>query len=79
VHWTRVAWPKDGAPAIDAAALSVLAHPGPLPEAPSDGVPGKTRRQLATPRPAAQGGSYHDLREEIRRIIAEELRAVLKE
>ncbi|HUF45798.1 MAG TPA: aldehyde dehydrogenase family protein [Aestuariivirgaceae bacterium] len=79
VHWTRVAWPKDGAPAIEAAALSGLAHPGPLPEAPSDGVPGKTRVKLATPRPAAQGGSYHELREEIRRIIAEELRAVLKE
>ena len=74
VHWTKLAWPSDAAVAIDDSALSTLAHPGPLPEAPSDGVPGKTR-----PRPVAEAGSYHDLREEIRRIIAEELRAVLKE
>jgi acyl-CoA reductase-like NAD-dependent aldehyde dehydrogenase len=74
VHWTKLAWPSDAAVAIDDSALSSLAHPGPLPEAPADGVPGKTR-----PRPAADAGSYHDLREEIRRIIAEELRAVLKE
>jgi acyl-CoA reductase-like NAD-dependent aldehyde dehydrogenase len=75
VHWTRVAWPSDAAVNIDAGALSTLTHPGPLPEAPSDGVPGKTRRTL--PRPPA-GGQDNGLREEIRRIIAEELRAVLK-
>jgi hypothetical protein len=54
VHWTRVAWPSDAAVTIDAGALSTLTHPGPLPEAPSDGVPGKTRRALAHARqPAA--------------------------
>jgi acyl-CoA reductase-like NAD-dependent aldehyde dehydrogenase len=79
VHWTRIAWPTDAAVAIDAAALGSLVHPGPLPEAPSDGVPGKGRHSLAAPRPTGDGGSYQDLREEIRRIIAEELRAVLKE
>jgi acyl-CoA reductase-like NAD-dependent aldehyde dehydrogenase len=76
VHWTRVAWPKDAAAAIEATALSGLTHPGPLPEAPSDGVPGMGRRDIAAP---ANGSSYHQLREEIRRIIAEELRAVLKD
>jgi acyl-CoA reductase-like NAD-dependent aldehyde dehydrogenase len=75
VHWTRVAWPSDAPVTIDAGALSTLTHPGPLPEAPSDGVPGKTRRTL--PRPPA-GGQDNGLRDEIRRIIAEELRAVLK-
>jgi acyl-CoA reductase-like NAD-dependent aldehyde dehydrogenase len=77
VHWTRVAWPSDAAVTIDAGALSTLTHPGPLPEAPSDGVPGKTRRAL--PRPPAGGGQDNGLRDEIRRIIAEELRAVLKD
>ena len=78
VHWTRVAWPSDAAVTIDAGALSTLTHPGPLPEAPSDGVPGKTRRALP-PRPAVGGGQDGGLREEIRRIIAEELRAALKD
>jgi acyl-CoA reductase-like NAD-dependent aldehyde dehydrogenase len=77
VQWTKLAWPKGAEVAIDAAALSAIAHPGPLPEAPSDGVPGKGRKSAR--RAAADGGSYHELREEIRRIIAEELRAVLKE
>jgi len=79
VQWTKVAWPKGAEVAIDAAALGSLVHPGPLPEAPSDGVPGKSRRDLTAPRAEPDGGSYHDLREEIRRIIAEELRAVLKD
>jgi len=74
VQWTKLAWPRGAEVAIDAAALSTIAHPGPLPEAPSDGVPGKGRRA-----PPKADASYHELREEIRRIIAEELRAVLKE
>jgi acyl-CoA reductase-like NAD-dependent aldehyde dehydrogenase len=78
VNWTRVAWPTDAAVTIDTSALSTLTHPGPLPEAPSDGVPGKTRRGLPLS-PAAGGGSHGELREEIRRIIAEELRAALKD
>ncbi len=74
VSWTKVAWNKESAEALDPAALSALHHPGPLPEAPSDGVPGKTRP--AIPAPAAP--AHDTLREEIRRIIAEELRAALK-
>ncbi len=77
VSWTRVAWNKESGEALDPALLSRLHHPGPLPEAPSDGVPGKTRprhRPPAAPAPA----SDNNLREEIRRIIAEELRAALK-
>lgn len=79
VHWTRVAWPTDAPFDMDAYALSAIGHPGPLPEAPSDGVPGKGRRQQPATRQPAGGTSYHELRDEIRRIIAEELRAVLKE
>ncbi len=74
VSWTKVAWNKESAEVLDPAALSALHHPGPLPEAPSDGVPGKTRPAMTAPAPT----SHDNLREEIRRIIAEELRAALK-
>ncbi len=77
VSWTRVAWNKETSEILDPSALSQLHHPGPLPEAPSDGVPGKTRPSY--PAPAALAPASNDgLREEIRRIIAEELRAALK-
>ena len=76
VNWTRIAWPSDAEDAIDAMSFAQPAHKGPLPEAPSDGVPGKTRSPAAG-RPK-DGASYHELREEIRRIIAEELRTALK-
>lgn len=78
VQWTRVAWNKDSADGPGRSDLGELRHRGPLPEAPSDGVPGKTR-PMRPARLAGTGGSHHDLREEIRRIIAEELRAALKE
>ncbi|GAB5467818.1 MAG: aldehyde dehydrogenase family protein [Rhodospirillales bacterium] len=79
VSWTRIAWNKESAEILDAGLLSRLHHPGPLPEAPSDGVPGKTRPSSAPPAaPQAASGRNDDLRDEIRRIIAEELRAALK-
>jgi acyl-CoA reductase-like NAD-dependent aldehyde dehydrogenase len=71
VHWTRVAWPKEAGPAISARDLHRLKQPGPLPEAPSDGVPGKDRSSVMRPR-------TDDLRDEIRRIVAEELRQAFK-
>ncbi|MCK5621507.1 MAG: aldehyde dehydrogenase, partial [Alphaproteobacteria bacterium] len=76
VNWTRIAYHKDSDITLDAIAHTALRHPGPVPEAPSDGVPGRSAADL---RPAATGaGDRDDLREEIRRIIAEELRAALK-
>jgi hypothetical protein len=76
VNWTRIAWPSDGDDPIDAMSFAQPAHKGPLPEAPSDGVPGKTRPAAAAAR--KDETSYHALRDEIRRIIAEELRSALK-
>ncbi len=76
VHWTRVAFgaeSRDLARGVTSASFSL---PGPLPEAPSDGVPGKSAAMLSsvpTIDPANQ-----QLREEIRRVIAEELRLALK-
>lgn len=77
VNWTRVAWTSGDATAPGALDIGALAHPGPLPRAPSDGVPGETRPKRH--RAASGGGGQDDLREQIRAIIAEELRAVLKD
>ncbi|MEO1192751.1 MAG: aldehyde dehydrogenase family protein [Pseudomonadota bacterium] len=80
VQWTRVAWHKDSKAMLDDRRLTQLTHPGPLPEAPSDGVPGKTRASghHPAPRPAPSRPADGDLRDEIRKIIAEELRAALR-
>ncbi len=76
VNWTRIAYHKESDVTLDAIAHTALRHPGPLPEAPSDGVPGRSAADL---RPAPSGEDQrNELREEIRRIIAEELRAALK-
>ena len=75
VNWTKVAWHKGTEGVLDASSLSGLRHPGPLPKAPSDGVPGQTRLR---PQHAA-ALPQDDLREQIRAIIAEELRAVMKD
>ncbi|MBL6932038.1 MAG: aldehyde dehydrogenase family protein [Rhodospirillales bacterium] len=80
INWTRIAWHKDGGP-IDSATMGQLKHPGPLPKAPADGVPGQSRPVSMTP-PASgphSTPSHDDLREQIRLIIAEELRDVLKD
>jgi acyl-CoA reductase-like NAD-dependent aldehyde dehydrogenase len=71
VHWTRVAWSKEVDPSIGTRDLAGLKHPGPLAEAPADGVPGKGRAMPPGPR-------SDDIRNEIRRIVAEELRRALK-
>ncbi|MGI9501382.1 MAG: hypothetical protein ACR2P3_15205, partial [Geminicoccaceae bacterium] len=59
----------------DMHALLELDHKGPLPTAPADGVPGGER----APRELARASAGDDsLRDEIRKIIAEELREALR-
>lgn len=74
VHWTRMAY-NQAEPFGDYHGMGP-AFEGPLPEAPSDGVPGSP-----PPRPhqgtAAPAAGMPD-REELRRLIAEELRDLLK-
>lgn len=84
VTWTRVAWHEDAVPDLGQFRAAGLRHPGPLPEAPADGVPGGSRPSPAAgdtlstgPRPGEL--SAQQLREEIRSIIAEELRSVFKD
>jgi acyl-CoA reductase-like NAD-dependent aldehyde dehydrogenase len=80
VHWTRIAFPKAAADHMGGLEHVALGHAGPFPQAPSDGVPGSSAAVLAPgpDRSPSEGLSYHQLRDEIRQIIADELRAVLK-
>ncbi|MEZ5775577.1 MAG: aldehyde dehydrogenase family protein [Hyphomicrobiaceae bacterium] len=90
VHWTRIAFHKGERDLAGSISRASMDFKGPLPEAPSDGVPGKSAAALSSGRGMARGGggsggpapsgdpSYHQLREEIRRIIAQELAQALK-
>ena len=73
IHWTRIAWSTEAALPADLNALLDLDHKGPLPTAPADGVGGRPPRQLAR----VHSGD-NALRDEIRKIIAEELRDALR-
>ncbi len=79
VNWTRIAWNKDQDSGGAALAAARLHHPGPLPAAPADGVPGQSRPRSPAAPPSAAGLTKDDLREQIRAIIAEELRQALKD
>ena len=79
INWTRVAWHEDDRGLAGVTDIGKLKHPGPLPKAPSDGVPGEGRH-LPPPLPAADESlSREALREQIREIIAAELRGLLKD
>lgn len=75
VHWTKMAYnAAETEPFGDYAAIH-FPFDGPLPQAPSDGVPGSQ----PAPVPAQGDAVVADVtRDELRKIIAEELRAVLK-
>ncbi|HEV7576931.1 MAG TPA: hypothetical protein VGO85_12875, partial [Caldimonas sp.] len=80
VHWTRIALHKEATELAENLSRSSLPYPGPLPDAPSDGVPRTTRGapQTGTPRKVGRDdAAKEELREEIRRIIADELRQAL--
>ncbi|MDX1401689.1 MAG: aldehyde dehydrogenase family protein, partial [Kiloniellales bacterium] len=80
VNWTRVAWHKENGGPADPENLGRLKHPGPLPKAPADGVPGEGRPQALKPVESAVPSSpaYDQLREQVRQIIADELSDLLK-
>ena len=80
VNWTRIAWHENDRGADGASDVGRLKHPGPLPKAPSDGVPGEGRPRDATPAPATASEPLerNALREQIREIIVEELREMTK-
>jgi acyl-CoA reductase-like NAD-dependent aldehyde dehydrogenase len=79
VHWTRIAPHEDAAHLMAGFSRALLSHPGPLPQAPSDGVPGMSVRQERRGGRATAEDIPHGLRDQIRRIIAEELRQAFRE
>jgi len=77
VHWTRLAYNSDASEPFGNYHDLSPAFSGPLPEAPADGVPGSNgyRAERAGPLNESFSGVT---REELRRMIAEELRAALR-
>ncbi|WP_366553639.1 aldehyde dehydrogenase family protein [Aquibaculum sediminis] len=86
VHWTSIAFNADGSVPFADFTTSDFGFDGPLPAAPADGVPGEGRSRLragpvSPSRQTARGGSSgldSAMRDELRRLIAEELRNVIK-
>ncbi len=81
VNWTRIAWNSQASGNINDFQTARLNHRGKLPKAPADGVPGQSRvrREVSDNSPRTPARTDPELREEIRRIIAEELRSALKD
>ena len=77
VNWTNVAWHENERDVADGSNMGRLRHPGPLPKAPSDGVPGEGRTRPPAPAVAAGSLDRDALREQIREIIASELHYLL--
>lgn len=81
VHWTRIAYNRDPSEAFGNYRSVSLHTPGPLQQAPADGVPGQAAyvKARAAWAPERTGQNTNDaIRDEIRQIIAEELRQALK-
>lgn len=82
VHWTQVAYNSDKAEAFSDYSSVELGFGGPLPRAPAGGVPGenrsappvRSRTTGSSPSPATGSGLDERTREELRQIIAEEIR-----
>lgn len=81
VHWTRLAYNSDASEPFGEYRGLSQGFGGPLPEAPADGVPGSNGYSATQhPNPTRPGAESFTgvTREELRRMIAEELRAVLR-
>ncbi len=77
VHWTRLAYNSDASESFGNYRGLSPGFSGPLPEAPSDGVPGSNGYRAR--RAEADASVFSGVsRAELRRMIAEELRAVLR-
>ncbi len=77
IHWTQMAYNNDVAETFGNYHGLTQDFGGPLPQAPSDGVPGSNGYRGATAEQHA-GSLPGVTRDELRRMIAEELRAVLR-
>lgn len=77
VHWTQLAYNSDPSEPMGNYHDLKFHGEGPLAVAPADGVPGASWR-APDREPAVMGGMDANVRDELRRMIAEELRNVLK-
>lgn len=78
VHWTRLAYNSDPSEPFGNYEGLGAQFTGPLPAAPSDGVPGSNGYRARGQGGAASDGMSGITRDELRRMIAEELRAALR-
>lgn len=78
VHWTRIAHSSDEKEPFGAYHGLTPGWAGALPEAPSDGVPGSPAPRVAPSAPSASQSLDGATRDELRRLIAEELRDLLR-
>ena len=79
VHWTRLAYnssPDEPFGSYHGVSVNLA---GPLPTAPADGVPGSSGSAFRPPSSSASAKGLADTsREELRKMIAEELRSILR-
>lgn len=86
LHWTKLAYNSDPAEVMGDYGATRIHHQGPLAKAPADGVIGSSGQAPARassagparPRAVTRASGDAVTRDEIRKIIAEELRAALK-
>ncbi len=78
IQWTRLAYNSDASEPFGHYHGLSSGFSGPLPEAPADGVPGSNGYRTPSPSPRPSQDTLPGVtRDELRRMIAEELRAVL--
>jgi hypothetical protein len=78
IHWTRLAYNADASEPFGNYHGLTPGYGGPLPEAPADGVPGSNGYRMRSGEAGPHDGFTGVTREELRRMIAEELRAALR-
>ncbi|WP_299848449.1 aldehyde dehydrogenase family protein [uncultured Roseovarius sp.] len=78
VHWTRVAYNSEADEPFGNYHGIGRGFRGALPSAPADGVPGVTRSAPSTPQPSAASSMDNITKDELRRLIAAELRDLLR-
>ena len=79
IHWTQIAYNSDPSVAFGKFNELSLSLDGPLPRSPSDGVPGSPKSRRVDTTSTSSSFSIDNVnREELRKLIAEELKNVLK-
>lgn len=78
VHWTRVAYNSEGDVPFGNYHGLGRGFRGALPTAPADGVPGSARAPQPVPHPSAASSIDSATKDELRRLIAAELRDLLR-